>query len=311
MYKPIISVIIPVKNGEKTIGKCLESVFNLDWPDFEVIVVNDGSTDSTAKILNDFSVKHKNMKIITTPGLGPSDARNLAIKEASGEFIAFTDGDCTLDRNWPAELHNGFSNDKIAGVGGDQLSPEDDTQFGKTVAGFLKTIGFVTGYIKPAVGQSSGGKNCPQGMPVVDHNPTCCVMYRKKIFEEAGGFYSGLWPGEDVEFDRRLSKLGYRHIYNPQAKVYHYRPQNIRSFSKMMYSYGRVQSWLVRKFGFFRKIHFVPPVMIGGSLVWLAVTLKAPLIGMTAALAVAAAVFIRFKTLDFFLLFIVTVFSWH
>ncbi|MFH1318165.1 MAG: glycosyltransferase family 2 protein, partial [Candidatus Omnitrophota bacterium] len=70
------------------------------------------------------------------------------------------------------------------------------------------------------------------------------------------------WPGEDVELDYRLKRKGYKMLFNPRAIVYHYKPKNMADFSRMMYRYGEAQGMLVRKYGLFRKIHFIPAFSI-------------------------------------------------
>ena len=102
------------------------------------------------------------------------------------------------------------------------------------------------------------------GMLEVRHNPSYNVMYRKNIFLKEGGFLEGLWPGEDVELDRRLKMKGYRLFWSPDALVYHYKPQDTASFRKMMSRYGWAQGFLVRKYGPFRRIHFLPFIILGG-----------------------------------------------
>jgi GT2 family glycosyltransferase len=83
-------------------------------------------------------------------------------------------------------------------------------------------------------------------------------MYRRNIFAEVGGFLKGLWPNEDVEFDLRVKKKGYKLIYNPSAIVYHYRPDSLNKFLNMMFRYGKSQGYTTTIYGFFRKIQFVP-----------------------------------------------------
>ncbi len=253
MNQVLISIIIAVKNGEKTVKKALDSIFRLEFEQFEVIVVNDGSTDSTGEILKSYGDK---ISVINTDGEGPSKARNTGIEKSQGKYIVFTDADCIVDKQWLNELEKGFNSaddNMVAGIGGVQLSPSDDSVFGKTIAEYMSAVGFVTDYIK---------KERENGIYDTEHNPTCNVMYDRKIFSEVGNFLEGLWPGEDVEFDYRVKKRGYRILFNPSAKVYHYRPDNLRNFLKMMYKYGKAQGWLVRKYGFFRKIQFVPLLVI-------------------------------------------------
>jgi len=242
----LVSIIIPVRNGEKHLEKCTSSLKNLSYSELEIIFINDGSTDRTGEIL-----KKSNVKVIETEGIGPSRARNLALNGANGEFVAFTDSDCLVKENWINELLNGFKNENVAGVGGDQLSPLDETDFGRNVQDFMKCVGFITGYIKTE-----------KRLKKVSHNPTCNVMYRKAVIEKTGGFCPGLWPGEDVELDWRITKKGYKLLFNPEAIVYHYRPENSRKYRKMMYNYGKVQAFLIRAYGFFRKIHFLPIFLV-------------------------------------------------
>lgn len=258
MARPKVSVIVSAKNAQNTIKKCIDSISRLNYGNFELVVVNDGSTDNTAKILEAYN----NIKLITTEGIGPSKARNIAMEQVSGEFIAFTDADCIVDSEWINEMLKGFTAESIAGVGGSQNSPEDESEFGKKVQDFLSVFGFISDYMK------SG-----QTPKAARHNPSCNVMYRKSILLELGGFLEGLWPGEDVELDYRIRKKGYKLMFNPKAIVLHYRTGNFKGFCRMMFNYGTAQGQLVRKYGFFRVIHFVPVII----LIFLSAFLHSPL----------------------------------
>lgn len=316
MSLPLVSIVIPTKNNENTIEKCLNSILFLNYQNFEVIVVNDGSQDKTQQILEKFKEKfeHRNISytILKTNGVGPSSARNLAIKIARGEYIAFTDADCIVDKEWLNELIRGFGcSSEVMGVGGDQKSPEDDTDFGKLVNLFMQTTGFITEYVK------SENK---QKFSETSHNPTCNVMYKKEVFDKVGYFLEGLWPGEDVELDYRIKKTGYKLVFNPEAIVYHYRPENIKKFAKMMYNYGKVQAILVKKYGFFRKIHFVPILTILLFLIYvLMFFLQLKIILILLTIVLLSLPFIHFilktrnfiDTLKFYKLCIVTLISWN
>jgi glycosyltransferase involved in cell wall biosynthesis len=272
MENKFISIIVPAHNSVRTMKRCVESLLSLDYPSFEIIVVDDGSTDGTPAVLEMFREK-KGFRAIRTQQGGPSKARNIAIKEALGEFLAFTDSDCIAEKNWLTELMKGFIEPRsdfdaltIMGVGGDQQNPADDTSFGKDVGGFLKRVGFVADYVKDAGDLSV--------MTETGHNPTCNVLYRKEVFDKIGYFKEDLWPGEDVELDYRIKKAGYRLLFNPAAVVRHYRPGDMRSFGRMMYRYGKVQALLVKQHGFFRKLHFEPFGFLLMALVYLLTALK-------------------------------------
>ena len=261
MNQAYISIIIPAKNAQKTIEKCLNSILNLDYKNYEVIVIDDGSEDKTGEILEKYKDKIKIIK--NNISLGPARARNMAVKVAEGQYLAFTDSDCLLDRDWLKELVKGFTQDNVAGVGGSQRVPEDESEFGKKVFKFMQKIGFITDYL-----HQTKGKLIP-----VNHNPSCNVMYKKEIFLKENGFFEGLWPGEDVELDYRLRKKGYQLFFNPFAIVYHYRPSNLKSFLKMMYRYGWAQGFLVKRYGFIRKIQYLPIFILSILILFLLLTL--------------------------------------
>lgn len=245
----LISIIIPVRNEEATIERCMLVIERLNYPKdkIEIIVVDDGSTDRTLEILKKF----KGVQIICAHGVGPSKARNIALQRSKGKFIAFTDGDCVVDRDWINELLKGFYSDDIVSVGGDQRAPENGSKFGRKVNHFLKTIGFLGGYTKWAT-----------SMVEVKHNPTCNSMYRREIFEKVGYFNEHLWPGEDMELDQRIRKKNLKIVYNPAAIVYHYRPSNIRGFVSMTYRYGKTSGgYLTREFGFYRNLSYEPVLL--------------------------------------------------
>jgi len=279
---PLISVVVAVKNGGKTLARCLESLAAQTYKPTEIIVINDGSADNTADIVIEFAVRRDNVYILTTNGVGPSKARNLGIGHAKGAYIAFTDGDCICAPDWLTKLAECIvSAPRIAGVGGDQQSPDDDTAYGKFINNFLKTIGFIADYVK-----DDGVSGCVN----VKHNPTCNVLYRRAIFDEVGDFAVGLWPGEDVDLDHRIIKAGYQLRYAPEAVVKHYRPSTLRSFTKMMYRYGHAQAKLVRMHGMFRLIHYVPVAILFAIIASLYL-LKNGLLSLLLAFCITAAIF--------------------
>ena len=93
-----ISVIIPVYNAEKYLAECLDSVFNQDFDDFEVICVNDGSTDSSLEILGKYTIKHKNLRILSQKNSGPGYSRKVGLNVAQGDYIYFMDADDCLEQ---------------------------------------------------------------------------------------------------------------------------------------------------------------------------------------------------------------------
>jgi glycosyltransferase involved in cell wall biosynthesis len=300
MNEPPVSIIVAVKNAQKTIEKCIDSILNVDYAAFEIIVVDDGSTDFTGQILKKYSGKI--MYLANPACLGPAKSRNMAAELSRGSFLAFTDADCIVNRSWLKELLAGFNETGVVSAGGRQDIPENETFFGRKVAHFMKKTGFLSDYARPHA----------YGVMAVNHNASCNVMYKKDIFLNVGGFLEGLWPGEDVELDYRLKKKGYRLNCNPKAVVKHYRPASLKAFVKMMYRYGYAQGFLVRRHGFFRKIQLIPFVFTGFVLLFIFLALG----HLSMAWVLLGATFFTFGLwlgLDFsiFIMFIAAFLSWN
>lgn len=114
-----VSVIIPVHNAEKYLSKCLNSLFNQTLPDFEVICINDGSTDQSQEILEQFKKSHPNLRLLTQKNLGAGPARNQGIKQAQGEYIAFLDSDDYYpDRHVLEDLYQAAKHNQASICGG-------------------------------------------------------------------------------------------------------------------------------------------------------------------------------------------------
>lgn len=226
--KSYVSIVIPVKNEEKLIERCLKSLEHVDYQrdKLELVIINDGSTDHTKSILLNYDWK-MDYKYIETNGLGVSKARDMGFTSAKGDYIAYTDADCTFDPLWIKELLKPF-NENIAAVGGPNLTPEDDTDF-------ARCVGLVLSFLsKPGARYAYIGEEVAE----ISHNPTCNVMYKKKILEDVGGFNYDLVTADDEELDYRIRKKGHKIFYTPHAKVYHYRRPSGKRFTKMAYNYG-------------------------------------------------------------------------
>ncbi len=202
---PRVSVVIPVHNGEKVIGKCLDAVFRSDYPDFEVVVVDDCSTDRTREICRSYPVK----LIPFDEHAGVSRARNTGAKNAGGEVLLFIDADCimledTIRRMIETKLRTGAEI-----VGGTYTKvPEDRESFFST---------FQSVYVNYC--ESRNPEN-------PDYVATHCMAVDREVFLKLGGFIEGSYIGvaasvEDVEFCHRAKRAGYRVVMDPQAMVKH------------------------------------------------------------------------------------------
>jgi len=298
MDEPFVSIIIAARNAEHTIVPCLRSLRALDYPAdrMEIIVVDDGSSDRTAEL-----AESEGVRLIRAVQRGPGAARNRGVAEARGEFVAFTDADCLVGEDWLRQLLAVFEED-VAAVGGAQ-GLANAGYVPRSVHSFLRLMGFWGGYTKTA--------ETPRP---VGHNPACNVLYRKAAFERVGGFNPDLFPGEDVELDARLRRLGSRLLYNPRAVVLHYRG-GLRAFARMMFRYGRSGGCLLARFGLFRPLYLTPFLTLaaGAVVVALCVVLRS-LLPLPIALSLPALVFLVVDTphaLPLTLLFWITMVCWN
>jgi glycosyltransferase involved in cell wall biosynthesis len=223
---PFFSVIICSRNGSLTIKECLEGIVKLNYPYYEVIVINDGSTDATPKIAAEFDVK-----LISTPNQGLSAARNLGASVAKGEIISYIDDDATPDPDWLLYLANSFMYTNCAAVGGPNIAPNEVT------------------FIADCVDHSPGS---PSHVLITDmeaeHIPGCNFSIRKAALSELGGFDPQFRAaGDDVDLCWRIVDAGLKIGFNPGAAVFHHRRRTIRSYWNQQFGYGKAEALLERK----------------------------------------------------------------
>jgi GT2 family glycosyltransferase len=225
---PPVSVVVASYNGERTLELCLQSLQKLNYPEYEVILVDDGSTDRTQQICRRFSYlryfRHDKNQ-------GLSVARNTGIAAARGEIVAFTDSDCRADEDWLYYLVGSLLNSEFTGVGGHNLLPPEDS------------------WIAAAVMVSPGGPaHVMLTDRVAEHIPGCNMAFYKWALEEIGGFDPIFRKaGDDVDVCWRLQQQGYTLGFSPAGFVWHYRRATVRDYVKQQYGYGEAEALLVRR----------------------------------------------------------------
>jgi O-antigen biosynthesis protein len=223
---PHISVVVCSYNGSRTIRDCLEGLRKLEYPSFEVIVVDDGSTDATAAIAHEYG-----FRVISTEQRGLSNARNTGMESATGEIVAYLDDDAYPDPHWLTYLAATFLRTAHAGVGGPNIAPPGD------------------GPIADCVANAPGG---PVHVLLSDreaeHIPGCNMAFRKASLEAIGGFDPQYRvAGDDVDVCWRLRQRGWTLGFSPAAMVWHHRRNSIRAYWKQQYGYGKAEALLERK----------------------------------------------------------------
>ena len=229
---PSISIIIPTRNEEALLGQCLESLKQLNYPKTQLeIIISDGlSTDNTVKIAKSYGVK-----IVSNEAQTVAPGRNIGFRHSRGDFVAFSDADCLMDKNWLNNALKYFRDDKsVAGVGGPNLSPGNESPFGKAVR-FLFLFGsFSSGSIY--VTNLKKAKS-------VKNIPGCNAIYKREALGKVMPTDETLLTGDDVEMNYRLIERGYKILYAPDVIVWHYRRDNPKKLWKQIYRYaiGRLQ----------------------------------------------------------------------
>jgi GT2 family glycosyltransferase len=222
--RPRISVVVCTYNGSRTIAECLRGLEELDYPDFEIIVVDDGSTDDTADIV----AGHADVRLIRTENRGLSSARNTGMHAATGEIVAYIDDDAFPDAHWLQYLATTFETTKHAGVGGPNVPPPGD------------------GWVADCVANAPGGPtHVLLSDRVAEHIPGCNMAFRKSALEAIGGFDSQFRvAGDDVDVCWRLQERGWTLGFHPAAQVWHHRRNCIRTYWRQQRGYGRAEGLL-------------------------------------------------------------------
>ena len=221
---PSVSVIVCSYNGGRTLARCLESLGKLSYPNYEVILVDDGSTDNTAEIAAQFP----NVGYIRQSNHGLSHARNTGATAAKGDVFAYTDSDCMADADWLYYLIGTLTSGDYAGVGGPNVSPPARNS------------------IQACVAAAPGGpSHVLLTDTVAEHIPGCNMAFYRWAFQNVGGFDPEyLKAGDDVDFCWRLQQAGFVIAFSPTAIVWHHRRFTLREFLKQQEGYGEAESLL-------------------------------------------------------------------
>jgi cellulose synthase/poly-beta-1,6-N-acetylglucosamine synthase-like glycosyltransferase len=225
-----VSVVVPARNEEARIGACLDSLLRQDYPRdaYEVIVVDDASTDRTAEVAADFGVRV--LRCGGAPSSSGTAARNVGVACARGEVVAFTDADCVAEPDWLRKLVAPFRDLTVGVCGGDVVGAG-----GSLVTRYLERSG--------AFRLESLWRAQPWPIFV-----TANVAYRKTVFQVLGGFDPSLNAASDLEMTWRVARDGrFRLVCCPGAVVYHQHPATVRGLYEQWRGYGAGRARVVAK----------------------------------------------------------------
>ena len=222
---PRVSVLVCAHNASDTMDECLDALQTLDYPDYEVIVVNDGSSDATGMIAR----RHADVTVIDTSHVGLSAARNIALKRALGAIVAYTDADVRVDPEWLTYLVQPFLRSDAVGSGGPNVVPTDDP------------------WVAQCVARAPGS---PTHVLIDDrtaeHVPGCNMAFRRDVLLAIGGFDAAYHAaGDDVDVCWRLQAHGYRIDFAPAALVWHRHRNSVKAYWRQQVGYGEAETWLM------------------------------------------------------------------
>jgi GT2 family glycosyltransferase len=225
---PWVSVVVAAHNAGRTLESCLASLTRLRYPNYEAIVVNDGSTDDTESIMR----RYPQFRGITTLNQGVSAARNEGLRVASGEIVAYIDSDADADPDWLSYLATTYLEFDVVGVGGPNLVPPDDNWVAKCV------------YRSPG-----GPTQVMLDDKFAEHIPGCNMSFLKQALEDIGGFDPIFRAAaDDVDICWRLLEKGHRIGFSPSAVVWHHRRPSVTAYWRQQVGYGVSEAILERKF---------------------------------------------------------------
>ena len=224
MKKVFVSIIIPVKEiNDYLRGETIPAILRQSFKNFEIIILPDKLTKE----------KFPKTKIIPSwPEIGPADKRDLGVKKAKGEILAFLDDDSYPDKNWLKNAIGIFSiKHSIAAVCGPSLTPPHNN-IRQKASGYVWSTFLGSG--------GAGSYRCAiKSCREVDDFPTVNFLVRKADFWQVGGFSSKFWPGEDTKLCYDLVyKLGKKIIYDPKVLVYHHRREIFGPHLRQIFRYA-------------------------------------------------------------------------
>lgn len=222
---PRVSVVVCAYNAADTLEDNLTSLENLTYPDFEIILVNDGSRDRTGEIAR----QHPRVNLVEVPNGGLSAARNIGLSHATGDIVAYTDADTRVDRDWLTFLVQPFLRGDVVASGGPNVVPPDDPPMAQCIA------------------RAPGGPtHVLLDDRTAEHVPGCNMAFRREALLAVRGFNPiYLRAGDDVDVCWRLQAAGGMIGFAASALVWHHHRSTIRAYWRQQVGYGEGEKWLM------------------------------------------------------------------
>ncbi len=247
----MISLVIPVYNRPDEIVELLESISQQGDTDFEVIVVEDGSTRTCKEEIAPFADKFK-LQYFFKENSGPGPSRNYGVQHASGDYVIVLDSDCILPADYMRVVRQHLDNEQIDAFGGPDKAHASFTTLQKAI-NYSMTSFLTTGGIR------GGMKNVNKF-----HPRSFNMGVRTEVWNKLGGF-SQMRYGEDIDFSIRLKEAGYMVVLMPDAWVWHKRRNTLKSFFNQVFHFGQARICLYRLHpDTLKLVHLFPSAFVVG-----------------------------------------------
>lgn len=243
-HEPLVSIVIPCPKRTWMLEECLQAIENQTYRNFEVIVLDD---EKTGKVR-------------------PAEKRNLGIREAKGEIVAFIDDDAYPEAHWLENAVKYFGEESIGAVGGPGVTPPSDDYLAK-ISGRVYDNALVSGNYRYRYKAGGVRRDC-------EDFPSCNLFVRKDLLEKIGGYRTDFWPGEDTLLCKDVIDNFKRIIYDPWVIVYHHRRPVFGAHLRQLGRYGFHRGYFCKRFpsNSLRFSYFVPTMFVVYLISWLALS---------------------------------------
>ncbi|MGA1866772.1 MAG: glycosyltransferase, partial [Thermoplasmatota archaeon] len=221
MSDPSITLIIPVRNGERTLRECLDSCIDQTIDDYEVVLVDNLSDDGTMDIIREYEKRDGRIRHVREDRIGRGPARNMGIREARGDIIAWTDADCVVPKDWLERITRPIREEGVDVVQGNEEA--------------------VGGGFWSREAQKAGQRHIRShlaGSDSIDHVDTKNLALRAEVLKDLGGFDPGLSALEDFDLKVRIKKKGIDIRYMDDLRVKHRHREDLCSLFRSRLDQG-------------------------------------------------------------------------
>lgn len=268
-----IDIIVGVKNEEKHIKRCINSLEKQTIADIKIIVVDGLSDDKTRDIVKKLMKTDNRIQLLTNEREIISSGRNIGLKASNADFIAYIDGHTYVREDWLEILYNAYLENekkcKLGCVGSTYAIPEDERILGKVIDFCFKTLfgGFGTSYTKD--------------VHIKKVDTVAFALYKRSILDNMNVSYDEkMTHCEDTDFNYKLLKNGYTLLKHPKALVYQYKRQSLKGFFRQMSNYGAGRAKFIKKYPESMKLFLLIPSIVVVYFLFLIISLLLYLINI-------------------------------